>query len=296
MPTPTAIANDAPPVGRAPAGGAVASGEWPLRVLSLGAGVQSSVLFLMSCLGELPKLDYAIFSDTGWERAVTYRHLEWLEKQSEKYGIPIIRVSAGNIRQDLTNNADTTRGNGRMPFWVRNEKGEVGKLKRQCTHDYKIIPVERKIKELLGLKRTARWPTERVCEHWFGISVDEHKRMRFSGVLWKSHEYPLVFGLPRAYSRHDCKLWCQARGFPIPPDSSCIGCSLHGAHAWRELTSEEFKEACDFDTAIRRRPNCQGDLFVHRSGVPLVQIDLSTPEERGQGAWREGCDSGYCGT
>lgn len=34
-----------------------------LRVLSLGAGVQSSVLLLMSCRGELPKLDAAVFAD-----------------------------------------------------------------------------------------------------------------------------------------------------------------------------------------------------------------------------------------
>ena len=36
-----------------------------LNVLSLGAGVQSSTLLLMSCRGVLPKLDAAIFADTG---------------------------------------------------------------------------------------------------------------------------------------------------------------------------------------------------------------------------------------
>ena len=258
--------------------------------------MQSSTLLLMSCIGVLPKLDHAIFADTGWEREAVYRHLEWLEGEAAKAGIPVHRVTAGNIRLDLMDNADTTRGNGRMPFWVRNKKGKVGKLKRQCTHDYKIVPVERKIKELLGLKRTARWPTSKVVEHWFGISVDENHRMRFSKAHWKTHEYPLIFGLPRAYSRHDCKLWCQSQGFPQPPDSSCIGCSLHGNHAWRNLSPSEFAEAVEFDEAIRRRPNCQGDLFVHREGRPLIQIDLTTSEERGQSGWREHCDSAYCGT
>ena len=38
-----------------------------LRILSLGAGVQSSVVLLMSIKGILPRLDAAIFADTQWE-------------------------------------------------------------------------------------------------------------------------------------------------------------------------------------------------------------------------------------
>lgn len=33
------------------------------NILSLGAGVQSTTVLLMSCLGELPPLDCAIFND-----------------------------------------------------------------------------------------------------------------------------------------------------------------------------------------------------------------------------------------
>lgn len=38
-----------------------------MRILSLGAGVQSSTLALMAEHGEIEKPDYAIFADTGWE-------------------------------------------------------------------------------------------------------------------------------------------------------------------------------------------------------------------------------------
>lgn len=41
-----------------------------LKVLSLGAGVQSTTVLLMSWAGELPPLDCAIFADTGWEPQV----------------------------------------------------------------------------------------------------------------------------------------------------------------------------------------------------------------------------------
>ena len=37
-----------------------------LVVLSLGAGVQSSTMAIMSAKGVLPKVDCAIFADTGY--------------------------------------------------------------------------------------------------------------------------------------------------------------------------------------------------------------------------------------
>ena len=52
----------------------------PFRSLSLGAGVQSTVLALMAERGEygLPKPDVAVFADTGWEPPSVYEHLDWL--------------------------------------------------------------------------------------------------------------------------------------------------------------------------------------------------------------------------
>jgi|AntDryMetagUQ889_1029465.scaffolds.fasta_scaffold13681_2 hypothetical protein len=38
-----------------------------LRLLSLGAGVQSSAVLLLACHGAIPRFDAALFADTGWE-------------------------------------------------------------------------------------------------------------------------------------------------------------------------------------------------------------------------------------
>ncbi len=77
------------------------STEPALRLLSLGAGVQSTTLLLLAAEGRLPKLDGAIFADTGWEPATVYTHLDRLEREvAQPAGIPIYRVSAGNIRND----------------------------------------------------------------------------------------------------------------------------------------------------------------------------------------------------
>ena len=46
-----------------------------LRILSLGAGVQSTTLALMIEKGEIPMVDCAIFSDVGAEPKLVYKHL-----------------------------------------------------------------------------------------------------------------------------------------------------------------------------------------------------------------------------
>src|SRR5436305_1172776 len=53
--------------------------EARLRVLSLGAGVQSTTIALMAAHGEItPMPDCAIFADTGAEPAQVYDHFRWL--------------------------------------------------------------------------------------------------------------------------------------------------------------------------------------------------------------------------
>jgi hypothetical protein len=80
------------------------SDEPAMRLLSLGAGVQSTTLLILSARGELPKLDAAIFSDTGWEPREVYEHLDRLEREvAAPAGIPIHRVARGNLRDDLLN-------------------------------------------------------------------------------------------------------------------------------------------------------------------------------------------------
>ncbi|AMS45394.1 hypothetical protein FHS67_005214 [Aminobacter aminovorans] len=72
-----------------------------LRVLSLGAGVQSTTLALLAAQGIVgPMRDCAIFADTGWEPASVYAHLRWL-MSANVLPFPVYIVSAGNIRDNL---------------------------------------------------------------------------------------------------------------------------------------------------------------------------------------------------
>ncbi|MFK0121152.1 hypothetical protein [Streptomyces sp. NPDC090994] len=52
-------------------------------------------MLALSANGILPRADYAVFADTGWEPRAVYQHLDRLEKTiAAPAGIPILRVTA----------------------------------------------------------------------------------------------------------------------------------------------------------------------------------------------------------
>ena len=163
-----------------------------LRILSLGAGVQSSTLALMIEKGEVPMVDAAIFADTMAEPKEVYDHLTWLEKQ---LSYPIYKVSGGDLTQDSINNAE---GKGRwnfveVPLFTKNnETGKKGLLRRQCTSNYKIRPVNKKIRELLGLQKGEKRKQGTNVQLLMGISFDEIIRMKTNQIKWIENVYPLI--------------------------------------------------------------------------------------------------------
>ena len=97
-----------------------------LRILSLGAGVQSSTLALMIQRGEIPMVDAAIFADTMGEPKLVYEWLDWLEKQ---LSFPVYRVNKGNLREDMIRAVD-----GKYKFLTEKYKSRIPKV---CTSNTK---------------------------------------------------------------------------------------------------------------------------------------------------------------
>lgn len=272
----------------------------PLTVLSLGAGVQSSTVALMSAAGELPPVDLAVFADTGWEPAAVYAWLDWLETLLP---FPVHRVSAGNIRHEQI----TARARGKkdeqggrwasLPYYTK-APGDLreGSIRRQCTSEYKIKPINKFLRhEVLGLKPRQKAPKTHTIDHWYGISLDEIQRCKMPFVVpWERNVYPLV---ERRMTRHDCLNWMERSGYPQPPRSACIGCPFHSNAEWREMRDnrpEEWADAVAFDAAIRKAGGMRADTFLHRDCVPLDEVDLSTPEDHGQLSMLDECE-GLCG-
>jgi len=141
-----------------------------LKVLSLGAGVQSTTVLLLAAEGRLPKLDAAVFSDTGWEPAAVYAHLDRIEREiAAPAGIPVYRVSAGNIREDALNPEHRFAS---MPLFIKNQDGGDGMTRRQCTSEYKLKPIKAQVRQLLGYPHPKPVPRGLYAEQWIGISRD----------------------------------------------------------------------------------------------------------------------------
>lgn len=263
-------------------------GLYRLIILSLGAGVQSSCLLLMACRGELQargfnKLDLAIFADTGWESLVTYQWLEFLKREAAKAGIVVITVDGGDLRGKMLFSVyrgtyDKNERWASMPCFVNND-GKIGMMRRQCTKEHKIEPIKQATRKALGLRFRQRAPKDCV-EQWIGISTDEYSRIwNYRPDHMSSVRFPLV---EMGMSRWDCARWLHDNYGRVPPKSACIGCPYHSNNEWRALSPTEFKDACEFDRAIRNKVGLRGQTFLHRSCIPLEHVDLRTPEDRGQ--------------
>ncbi|TAM99573.1 MAG: hypothetical protein EPN45_15875 [Rhizobiaceae bacterium] len=293
-----------------------------LRALSLGAGVQSTTMALMAAHGEIgPMPDCAVFADTGWEPKAVYDHLAWL-MSANVLPFPVHIVSAGNIRDQLIAAGDgqrwasipaftrtVTPAGAEMPI-LDEDDGEivaigtrrtaketvsVGMIRRQCTTEFKIVPIRRKVRELVGLTRK-RSPDHPLVEQWIGISTDEIIRAKPSFEAWQVKRFPLI---EMRMSRADCLAWLKRHDYPLPPKSACIGCPFHDNARWRHMRDNDrdaWVDAVDVDRTIRTGiRGIRGEVFLHRSAVPLDEADLSTPADHGQlDLWANECE-GMCG-
>lgn len=254
-----------------------------LRVLSLGAGVQSTTMALLAAHGKIPMPDCAIFADTQWEPREVYEHLTWL-RSANVLPFPVHIVTAGDLRAGILARRNTTGGRyAAIPWFTLSPAGEQGMGRRQCTSEYKLEPIARKVRELLGKGQRDRVPAG-AAEILIGISTDEAIRMKPARQAYMTNRWPLI---ELGMSRRDCLRWLETNGYPGPPKSSCIGCPFHSDHYWRMMRDtkpEEWADAVAIDRALREGDarGMRAKEFMHSARVPLDQVDLRTDLERGQ--------------
>ena len=215
-----------------------------MRVLSLGAGVQSTALAMMSEAGEMPPLDLAIFADTGWESQFIYDHLQWV---TEQVSFPVKLVGSKKLREDLM----AGRNNGgqeffSVPVFVKAPSGKWSISRRQCTREYKIEPIIQEIRSELGLQKRQHAPKGTRVEQWLGISTDEIFRAKThipQNPPWIETIYPLI---DANLSRLDCLQWFESR-YPGRElrKSSCIGCPYRSPREWRDMYRDRPEEYAD---------------------------------------------------
>ena len=274
-----------------------------LRVLSLGAGVQSTVMALMTMTGEIKdKPDCGIFADTQSEPDHVYEHLEWLQEQLD---FPIHIVTAGDLGHDAVKGR-VCRPNhfAAVPFYLKTPKhkkgGDGGMGRRQCTTDYKIRPIRKKVRELLGVKKHKQVPKDVVVEQWIGISYDEMIRAKEARDKWTYNRWPL---LELELRRHQLIDWFESR-YPgrTLAKSACIFCPFHDQATWRDMKLND-KKSWDFavkydkmlrEDYVRENSKLENEQYLHRSCEPLDEVDFSNAEDKGQLNFLGECE-GMCG-
>lgn len=248
-----------------------------MRVLSWGCGVQSTTLGEMSARGELEALDAIVTADAGWERARTYEIRDFYAERWRTMGLRVEIVQAGNIRKM------GAEEHVHVPFWT----SDGGPLRRQCTRYFKVRPVRRKVREIVGFHPSKPpHPPPGAVEVWLGISLDEWTRAKVSPVRYIVHRWPL---LERHTDRQGCVEYLEGLGLPVPPTSACVICPYRSASEWivmRDEAPDEFDDAIRFDEANRHNPLAEregstcDELFIYKWGGPLAEANLEADAAR----------------
>jgi hypothetical protein len=275
-----------------------------MKVISLGVGVQSTALYYMSSMGEIEKCNAAIFADTGGEKTRTLEYYDLLVKWREKNdGVPLFKATYKDLLKDLLKQTNSS-GNrfASIPAFTLNE-GQKGMLRRQCTGEYKIMQVDKKIKEILDLSKHSRYPQIEIYQ---GITVDEATRMNIPQQKWKVNVYPFcgykvysdgncVRINSRIMSRNDIFNWYKEKQLPIPEKSSCIFCPFQSDQNWIRLKTTEpkdFEKACEVDKKIRDSSlkGITSKIYLHDSLVPLSEVNFNENQGTLWGNCTDYCD------
>lgn len=255
-----------------------------MRILSLGAGVQSSALLLMAKYGDIEPIDCAIFADTGSEPKKVYDWLKILQRESH---VPIHIVKRGRLFDDaqiikLSKKTNRLYILGLVPAFILKPDGKKGLLSRKCTSDYKIIPIQKKIRELLGIKRIGKNAPQ--ADLLIGISIDEAHRVKPSRVRFIKNIHPLV---DMGINRNQCKEYVIKKIGLEPPRSSCTFCPFHGDDEWRAIYgTPDFEEAVLFEKRLQsgalKQQALLGKPFLHPTCVDIDKINFTDTKSHAQ--------------
>jgi len=244
--------------------------ENPFRVLSLGGGVQSTVMALLADAGRIEGggPDIAIHADTQWDPPSTLATVRWL---ASSVGFPVQVVTQGSLFEHIEAASDEG-GFVQAPLFSVDDRGRKGMGARQCTYNYKLRPLYRASRAAAGAKPYQNLPPGSI-EHWIGISTDEVSRMKDSRERWQKARWPLI---ELGMSRDDCRAYWDEHAPPGAPPlerSACVGCPLHSQDDWVRMFErwpEQAAEAVRLDEKIRHAAPGRTQ-YLHQARIPLRQ-------------------------
>jgi hypothetical protein len=283
--------------------------EIVLDVASIGFGVQSTGIALMSGLGLIPKADKYYFSELR-ETQATIDYIGYINPILKDMGINVDILKPDDIYEHILNWKNDERVS-MIPLWFLNDEGKSQPLKRQCTSDFKIEVIASKIRVDLNTPRLKR----NSIRIWQGISIDEERRAKKSPLYTNGlrvNHYPFIgkYGnitypdfIWKDYSRTKIidEIF-KKNGFIVPPKSSCFFCPFHDIEYWYEIFikyPKQWELACVLDDTLRNYNYMdsfeRGPFYLYKGLLPLRKIDFDrerkTPSNQ---LLLSGCNSGFC--
>lgn len=246
-------------------------------VWSCGGGVQSSAIAALIIQGRLPKPDYALMVDVGYEKTSSWENVtQVLQPALADVGVNLQIISTTDYRDNtLFDKTDHLL----IPGFRLMDDGFRSHLHTHCSGPWK-------------LKVAMKWLREQgvqAARNWVGITTDEQHRMKESPVDWLVFEYPLI---RLRMDRVDCHVAISKMGWKRVLHSSCYICPKQSDEQWRYIRHnypDDWARAVEIDNEIRQHDS---RLYLHRSCIPLVDWIEQSPglAELSCGGGCEYCD------
>lgn len=261
------------------------------KVLSFGAGTQSSHLLEEHLRGNI-HYDAIIMSDTGAEPDFIHQQVEWWKQRQKEVGntTPFIithHTMAGGLEEMLMRYIHTDYQRFQLPIhfasWKDGVLSPAGMMGRQCTIDFKIMPVKRLIRQLIlkreGLDPKSRMPKDIAVIIDIGFSTDEIRRANTCQSPQYKYMYLAYPLIEMGESTEDSIRFLRENKFP-DKRSRCYLCPFNcdkSGVEWMEIIQLEplsFLKACWFDEQLRKIQETgtkymKSVPFFHYKRVPL---------------------------
>lgn len=197
------------------------------HVLSYGGGV-NSIALLLYILDQGKPLDAVVFADTGVEVPETYEYAKMIKKFTDEYNIPfkVVRSKGDDLYARCTR-----------------RKVVPSQIWRWCTRDLKIRPIYAYYRSL-----------KVHVNQYLGISYEERRRYRTSGVSYATNVFPLI---DDEITRDMCVDIIDDANLSLPVRSGCYICPFNSISRWVEIYKKHddlYKKAIKLEENSKHFP------------------------------------------
>lgn len=239
-----------------------------LTILVWTGNLGSTTLLAMALENDMPRPDWVIFPDLGWETPSTEQTIAYYTPLLAKAEIPFTRARA---RVPLPTQAihASIRHISILPLWRWS-----GQRNAYCALEVKFSLL-RQAWRRYGIPR---YLITTPLQFVFGLLAGEEFRRYTNNTPRRTFLYPL---LDLQITPSACQSYLEQAGYPIPPLAACAGCPFQTASQWRQVANypDLWSQLCSLDRTLRNAFN-SGPHYFSSSLQPLRLIPrLELPDD-----------------